>query len=168
MTQSLICGAVHRFGDHVDTDQIISGRHLGTTEPAALAPHCMAAADPGFAVRVRPGDVLLAGENFGCGSSREHAPIALLGCGIAAVVASSFARIFFRSALNIGLPVVTCPGAAAASGDDAELDLSTGQVRIGAAILQAEPLPAEVLAILAAGGLVPFMRARLRAEGYAA
>jgi len=164
MIPALIRGAVHRFGDHVDTDQIIAGRHLGTTDPELLTPHCMAAADPGFAARVRPGDIVLAGENFGCGSSREHAPIALLGCGVAAVVASSFARIFFRSAINIGLPVVTCPGAVDAQGGTAELDLFAGLVRIGGATLQAEALPAEVLAILAAGGLVPFMRARLQGQ----
>ena len=159
-------GRVFRFGDHVDTDVIIGSTHIGRSEPEYLAAHCFAVTRPDFAASVRPGDVVVAGENFGCGSSREHAPIAIKGAGVAAVVAGSFARIFYRSAINIGLPVIVCPeaAAAAAEGDAAAVDLVAGEVRIGGRAYAFAPFPEEVRGLLACGGLVAFMRARLERE----
>src|SRR5437867_3107625 len=107
---AVIEGAAHVYGDNVDTDVIIPARYLTGSDAFELAKHCMEDLDPTFAGRVRPGEVVVAGRNFGCGSSREHAPIAIRGAGVACVVAESFARIFFRNAINVGLPVVECPG----------------------------------------------------------
>ncbi len=150
----------HRFGDHVDTDQIIPAAHLVTTDQEELGRHCMSGSDPGFAARVNVGDVLIAGRNFGCGSSREHAPIALLGCGVRAIVAVSFARIFFRNAINLGLAVLECPEAAAEIQDGAEvaIDEEAGTIEdLGSGRrYQAAPLPAIALEIRAAGGLMPW------------
>jgi 3-isopropylmalate dehydratase small subunit len=154
-----------RFGDNVDTDVIIPARYLTTTDPAELAAHAMEGVDPEFASKVSPGDVVVAGDNFGCGSSREHAATALSGAGVAAVVAPSFARIFFRNAINTGLPVLVSRDAAAAIEDGHEVtaDITAGvitDVTTGRAF-QAEPLPEAVREIVAAGGLVPWVRARL-------
>ena len=112
-------GTVIRYGDNVDTDVIIPARYLNTGDPAALAAHCMEDLDPGFVQRVKKGDILVAGQNFGCGSSREHAPLAIQASGISAVIAASFARIFYRNAINIGLAIVECPEAAAAIAEPA-------------------------------------------------
>lgn len=155
------------LGDNVDTDLIIPARHLAATSREELGRHCFEDLDPEFAAHHRPGDIVVAGRNFGCGSSREHAPLALLGAGVAAVVAASYARIFFRNAINVGLPILICSAAAAAvrPGDELELDLAAGTVRdqTSGASWRAEPLPPFVLDIIAAGGLVEYTRRRLLA-----
>ena len=151
-------GSVIRYGDNVDTDVIIPARYLNTGDPAELAAHCMEDLDPAFAGRVRPGDVIVAGQNFGCGSSREHAPIAIQASGVSLVIAKSFARIFYRNAINIGLAIVECPAAAEAlsEGDRVEADLDRGIIRdltTGQAF-QTEPFPPFIQQIISAGGLV--------------
>jgi 3-isopropylmalate dehydratase small subunit len=151
----------------VDTDVIIPARYLLTSDPAILGKHALEDLDPGFAGAVRPGDVVVAGANFGCGSSREHAPVALQGAGVAAVVAASFARIFFRNAINTGLAVATCPEAVAATdqGDELHVDVAGATVfNVTKGLrFEAEPLPPFVLEIVAAGGLTPWVRSRLGA-----
>ncbi|MFC7554443.1 3-isopropylmalate dehydratase small subunit [Pseudoroseomonas wenyumeiae] len=158
-------GRVHRFGDEVNTDVILPGRYLALRKPEELGRHCMEGLDPDFIRRVQPGDILAVGRNFGCGSSREHAVIALKAAGVAAIVAQSAARIFFRNAVNLGLPVILCPEAAAAlrEGEEARIDLGTMAVTQGGESWQAAPLGDEVNAILAAGGLVQRVRAALAA-----
>jgi 3-isopropylmalate/(R)-2-methylmalate dehydratase small subunit len=158
-------GRVHRFGDEVNTDVILPGRYLALRKPEELGRHCMEGLDPDFVNRVKPGDILAVGRNFGCGSSREHAVIALKAAGVAAIVAHSAARIFFRNAVNLGLPVLLCPEGAAAlqDGGEARIDLDSMTVAQGPASWQALPLGDEVRAILAAGGLVPRVRAALAA-----
>lgn len=155
-------GKVHVFGNDVNTDEIIPARYLNRIEPAFLAAHCMEDADPEFVKKARPGDLIVAGRNFGCGSSREHAPIAIKAAGIACVVAESFARIFFRNAINTGLPIVTCPEAAgdAHPGDEMEVDLAAGTLRnrtTGRAFTF-PPFTREIQEIIAAGGLMPFVK----------
>jgi 3-isopropylmalate/(R)-2-methylmalate dehydratase small subunit len=157
-------GAAHVVGDNVDTDVIIPGRYCNLTDPKDLAPHCLEDLDPALAKRIRPGDLLVGGENFGCGSSREVAPITLKAAGLAAVVAKSFARIFFRNAINIGLPIFECAAAAeeARPGDVLEIDGETGTIRnptLGRDY-RAEALPPEVRAIVEAGGLIEYVRRR--------
>ena len=158
-------GKVHVFGDNVNTDEIIPARYLNSIDPAFLAKHCMEDADPEFAAKVRPGDIIVAGENFGCGSSREHAPIAIKAAGVACVVARSFARIFFRNAINIGLPIVTCPEAVAdaAAGHELEIDLAMGRLAnlTTGRTFTFSPFTAEIQAIIAAGGLMPFVKTQL-------
>ena len=159
-------GQPHRVGDHVNTDVIIPGRYLTLRDPAQLGPHCLEGLDPTFAARVNPGDILVAGRNFGSGSSREHAILALQGAGIAAVIASSVARIFFRNAINLALPVMVCPEAAEALRDDlpVEVDPVSGRITQGNHTWHATPLAGEVAAILAAGGLVPHLRNTMGSE----
>jgi len=161
-------GKVHVFGDDVNTDEIVPARYLNTTEPAELARHCMEDADPEFAGKVRPGDILVAGENFGCGSSREHAPIAIKAAGVACVVAKSFARIFFRNAINIGLAIVPCPEAAsdASAGDEMEIDLAAGRLknRTTGHAFAFPPFTEEIQAIIRAGGLMPFVKAQMKSR----
>ena len=153
---------VWRLGDHVNTDQIIPGRYNVTTDRVHLARHCLCEHRPDFATGVAGGDVLVAGRNFGCGSSREHAAVALKGTGLAAVVAISFARIFYRNAINIGLPVLIAPEAAAAlqDGDEVRVDIASGAVHDLARqrTFQAEPLPEFVQRIVEAGGIIPLVR----------
>ena len=160
-----IHGRAHRYGDHINTDVIIPARYLNSSDVAELAAHCMEDIDPEFVHRVRPGDVMVAGENFGCGSSREHAPLAIKGAGVSAVIASSFARIFFRNAINTGLPVLVSPEASAEvqGGDEVEVDLASGRICnvTRGREYQAEPFPGFLRAIIAAGGLVAFARERL-------
>ncbi len=120
-------GQVIRYGDNVDTDVIIPARYLNTTDHQELAAHCMEDLDPSFVARVKPGDIIVAGENFGCGSSREHAPLAIKSSGIACVVAKSFARIFYRNAINIGLSIVECD-ADADDGDQLTVDFEQGRI----------------------------------------
>ena len=158
-------GRVHRFGDEVNTDVILPGRYLALRRPEDLRAHCMEGLDPGFVGRVQPGDILAVGRNFGCGSSREHAVVALRAAGVGAIVAVSAARIFYRNAVNLGLPVLICPEAALAlrEGEPAGIDLATATVRQGGTEWLAEPLGEEVRAILAAGGLVQRVRAALAA-----
>ena len=161
----VVQGRVHRFGDEVNTDVILPGRYLALRKPEDLGRHCMEGLDPDFIKRVRRGDILAVGRNFGCGSSREHAVIALKAAGVAAIVAQSAARIFFRNAVNLGLPVVLCPDAAAAlrEGEEAAVDLDRMAVTQGSGSWRAAPLGDEVRAILAAGGLVPRVRQALAA-----
>src|SRR3970040_2524072 len=123
---------VWKFGSDIDTDRIIPARYLNTSDPAELAKHCMEDEDPSFASRVRPGDVIVAEKNFGCGSSREHAPIAIKASGVSCVIAKSFARIFYRNSFNMGLPILECPDAVAATqeGDEVEVDLDSGEIKI--------------------------------------
>ncbi|MEE8593386.1 MAG: 3-isopropylmalate dehydratase small subunit [Candidatus Bipolaricaulota bacterium] len=160
-------GRAWTFGDHVDTDVIIPARYLTTSDPHELAKHCMEDIEPSFAGSVRAGDIVVAGENFGCGSSREHAPLALQGAGIACVIAASFARIFYRNAFNIGLPIVVCPAAAATaeSGHLFEVDIETGLVmnRTLGLSYEAETYPSFILGLIKAGGLTPFTKKRLAA-----
>ncbi len=155
-------GRAHVYGDHIDTDRIIPGKYTKTLEHADLARHVLEDLDPGFAGRVQHGDILVAGENFGCGSSREQAPVALKTAGIVAVVAQSFARIFYRNAINIGLPVIEIEPHAIEPGAVLEVDLVAGRVVDAAAgrTYEAEPLPPVMLDILQAGGLVPYLQAR--------
>lgn len=155
-------GNVWKFGSDVNTDEIIPARYLNSSDPAELARHCMEDADPEFMNKMAAGDVIVAEDNFGCGSSREHAPIAIKVAGISCVVANSFARIFFRNAINIGLPIIECPDAVAATdaGDELELDLSAGVVRNLTKNLQWQvpPFPEEMQKIIAAGGLMNYVR----------
>lgn len=124
-------GKVWKFGDNINTDLIIPARYMTAYEAAELGKHCMEDADPGFSKKVKPGDIMVAGENFGCGSSREHAVIALKGAGVSAIIAKSFARIFFRNAINTGLPIIESPEAASAirEGDEIVVDLTAGEVK---------------------------------------
>ncbi|MEM2282924.1 MAG: 3-isopropylmalate dehydratase small subunit [Candidatus Hadarchaeales archaeon] len=151
------------FGDNVSTDDIIAGKYLTSTDPVYLASHVMENLDPEFARRVGRGDVILAGKNFGCGSSREHAPLALKAAGISAVVARSFARIFFRNSINLGLPPLTCETTEGfQGGDEVRLDLESftlHNLRSGA-VLKLSPLPPFILQILRAGGMVEYLRRR--------
>ncbi|MEW5945939.1 MAG: 3-isopropylmalate dehydratase small subunit [bacterium] len=165
MGDETIRGRVWKFGDHVDTDLIIPATYLDTTDPERLGRHAMEGADPQFAANVRRGDVIVAGANFGCGSSREHAPLALSGAGVACVAAESFARIFFRNAINLGLPVFEAPGihGAASQGDVLEIDPARREIRnvtTGAAV-PFSPYPGFIQSIIAAGGLIPLVRLRL-------
>jgi 3-isopropylmalate/(R)-2-methylmalate dehydratase small subunit len=159
-------GRAFRYGSNIDTDVIIPARYLTTTDAGELGKHALEDLDPTFVERVSPGDVLVVGSNFGCGSSREHAAIALKAAGVAAVVGESFSRIFFRNAINTGLPVATCPEAVAATedGDEVEVDLASGSVRnvTRGRDFQAEALPPFVLEIASVGGLVPWVKERLR------
>jgi len=164
---SVLKGRAHRYGDNVNTDEIIPARYLNTSDVAELAAHCLEDIDAAFVAKVRPGDIIVGGENFGCGSSREHAPLAIKGAGVAAVIAGSFARIFFRNAINIGLPVLVAPEAAAAaeSGDELEVDLTAGTITnvTKGRTYQAAPFPAFLQELIAAGGLIPHVRKRLGA-----
>lgn len=157
----LFTGFVHRLGDDVDTDAILAGRYLAMRDPAQLAAHCLEALDPDFRSRVRPGDILVAGRNLGQGSSREHAVIALKAAGIRAIVAVTAARIFFRNAINLALPVLLCPQAASAlrAGARATVSLDGPTISQDGETWTAAPLGTEVRAILAAGGLIPRTRA---------
>lgn len=148
------------YGDNIDTDRIIPGKHTKTLDMSQLAAHVLEDLDPTFHKRVRSGDILVAGENFGCGSSREQAPIALKAAGVRVVVASSFARIFFRNAINIGLPLLEIGEHAILDGAQLEVDLEAGIVRDVSAekIYKAQPLPAVMFTILKAGGLVNYLK----------
>jgi len=165
----MIRGKAWKFGDHIDTDVIIPARYLNTSDPGELARHCMEDADPEFASKVHPGDIIVAGENFGCGSSREHAPIAIKAAGVACVVAKSFARIFYRNAFNTGLPIVECPEGVEAiqEGDEVEVDLERGVVRD---ITKGEeypfaPIPSFIQELLGKGGLLEYVKERMKAGG---
>lgn len=161
----MIRGRVHKVGDNVDTDAIIAVRWAGLTDPQELGKHCMETVDQGFAQRVRPGDILVAGKNFGCGSSREIAPWSIKGAGIACIVAESFARIFFRNAINISLPLIQCAEAAQAAheGDILEIDPASGEIRneTQGTFFQASPYPKFIQELIQAGGLVEYIRERL-------
>ena len=161
----MIGGRVWKFGDHINTDLIIPGRCLDDYSAENLAAHVMEDADPQFAKQVRKGDIIVAGRNFGCGSSREQAPLALKYAGVGAVVAGSFARIFFRNAINVGLPMVICPQAykGVKAGDEVRIDLQLGTIEILGSDQRVtfDPMPDFLMSILQSGGLVPFTRERL-------
>ncbi|WP_298070916.1 3-isopropylmalate dehydratase small subunit [uncultured Faecalibaculum sp.] len=155
-------GTIFRFQDNVDTDVIIPARYLNTPDAKELAKHCMEDINPEFVNQAKPGDIIVAGWNFGCGSSREHAPLAIKTVGIAAVIAKSFARIFYRNAINIGLPILECEAAAEAigNGDVVEVNFDEGTITnvTKGETYQAEPFPAFIQEIIAAGGLLPSLR----------
>ncbi len=162
-------GKVHKFGDDVNTDEIIPARYLNTSDPAELAAHCMEDADPEFLKKLQPGDIIVGGKNFGCGSSREHAPVAIKTSGISCVIAKSFARIFFRNAINIGLPILLCEEAAsdAEAGDEMEVDLEAGTIRnlTRDKAYSVPPFPDEMRRIIDAGGLMAFVKKTLPRKG---
>ena len=158
-------GRAHRYGDNVNTDVIIPARYLMTSDVAELAAHCMEDLDPQFLRKVRPGDVIVGGENFGCGSSREHAPLAIRGAGVSCVIAASFARIFFRNCINVGLPALMCPPAVAEVGDGDALviELESGRIENATrgGVYHAEPFPDFLRQVIAAGGLRAYTTQRL-------
>ncbi len=155
-------GKAWKFGENLNTDEIIPGRYNITIDPLELAKNVFCEIKPDYAKNVKPGDVVVGGQNFGCGSSREHAPIAIKGSQAVCVIAPSFARIFFRNAINIGLPILECPEASADidEGDDIQVDLVSGRISnlTKDHIYQAQPLPAFVMKIAEAGGIVNFLK----------
>ena len=157
-------GHVFKYPDNVDTDVIIPARYLNTQDAKELASHCMEDIDKSFVSKVQPGDVMVGGWNFGCGSSREHAPLCIKTSGISVVIAKSFARIFYRNSINIGLPILECPAAAdaIAAGDTVSVDFDTGVItdETTGATFQAEPFPPFIQEIIAAGGLMNSIKAK--------
>ena len=163
----ILTGKVHKYGSNVDTDVIIPARYLNTTDPAELASHCMEDIDADFAKKVKPGDIIVADENFGCGSSREHAPIAIKASGVSCVIAKTFARIFYRNAINIGLPILQCPEAVDAieAGNEVRVDTATGRITnlTTGAEFQGMPFPEFMQQLIEAGGLINYARAKIEA-----
>ncbi|MFZ5969594.1 MAG: 3-isopropylmalate dehydratase small subunit [Bacillota bacterium] len=161
----MLAGKVIKYGNNVDTDVIIPARYLNTSDPKELASHCMEDLDKDFANKVQPGDIMVAGKNFGCGSSREHAPIAIKVAGISCIVAETFARIFYRNAINIGLPIMECPEAAKdiQDGDQVSIDVNTGVItnKTKNKTYQAAPFPEFMQEIMKADGLVNYVRERV-------
>jgi 3-isopropylmalate/(R)-2-methylmalate dehydratase small subunit len=161
----MLKGKVHKYGADVNTDVIIPARYLNVSEPAELARHCMEDIDRDFLDRVGPGDIIMATTNFGCGSSREHAPLAIKAAGISCVVAKSFARIFFRNAINIGLPLLECGEAVdnTEAGDILEVDLSAGKIKnlTNGKTFTAKPYPDFMAELISAGGLIEYTKQRL-------
>ena len=159
-----VCGTVFKYGNDVDTDVIIPARYLNTSSETELAAHCMEDIDKEFVKKVKPGDIIVAGDNFGCGSSREHAPIAIKASGVSLVIANSFARIFYRNSINIGLPILECPEAVAAiaAGDTVSCDLAKGEIvdETTGKTFRAEPFPAFIQNIIDKGGLIKSIAAR--------
>ena len=157
-------GTVFKYGDNIDTDVIIPARYLNTQNARELADHCMEDIDKTFITRVQDGDIMVGGENFGCGSSREHAPLAIKTAGIACVIAASFARIFYRNAINIGLPILECPAASAAirEGDTVSVNFDTGVItdETTGETFQAEPFPPFIQKIIRSGGLMASIQAQ--------
>lgn len=151
-------GKVYKYGDNVDTDVIIPARYLNSYDPKDLAAHCMEDIDPNFSKTVQPGDIIVGGKNFGCGSSREHAPLAIKSCGVSCVIASSFARIFYRNSINIGLPILECDEAAKdiKEGDTVSVNFDTGVItnETTGKTYQAEPFPEFIQNIIKKGGLI--------------
>ncbi len=163
---NMLKGKVHKYGANVNTDAIIPARYLNVSEPAELAKHAMEDIDIDFVKRVKPGDIIMATTNFGCGSSREHAPLAIKASGISCVIAKSFARIFFRNAINIGLPVLECAQAVenTEDGDILEVDLASGKIKNlnSGREFTAEPYPEFMAGIISAGGLIEYTKKRLQ------
>jgi len=161
----MLTGKVHKYGADVNTDLIIPARYLNVSEPAELAKHCMEDLDADFLKRVKPGDIIMAETNFGCGSSREHAPIAIKAAGISCVIARSFARIFFRNSINIGLPLLESDEAVdnTKNGDTLEIDLATGAIRnlTNGKTFKAKPYPDFMSELITAGGLIEYIKKRL-------
>lgn len=154
-------GTVFRYGDNVDTDVIIPARYLNSSDPAELATHCMEDIDKDFIRKVQPGDIIVADKNFGCGSSREHAPIAIKAAGVSCVIAETFARIFYRNAINIGLPIIECPEASKGieAGDEVEVDFDSGIItnKTRGTQFKGQAFPPFMQKIIAAGGLVNYI-----------
>lgn len=154
-------GSVFKYGDNVDTDVIIPARYLNSSDPAELALHCMEDIDKEFIHQVKKGDIIVANKNFGCGSSREHAPIAIKAAGVSCVIAETFARIFYRNAINIGLPIIECPEAAAAieEGDEVEIDFDSGVITdvTKQASYQGQAFPPFMQKIIEAEGLINYI-----------
>jgi len=162
-----IKGRIWKYGDAVNTDVIFPGKYTYTiSDPAEAAQHALEDLDPNFVRQVQPDDIIVAGSNWGCGSSREQAVTCLKACGIGAIVAKSFARIYYRNCLNSALPAIVCPEVSdlVTSGSEMEIDLAQGQIRTGGLEFRFPPLPDTVMSIFRAGGLVPFTRERLAAE----
>ena len=161
-------GTVHKYGDHVDTDVIIPARYLASQNHQELASHCMEDIDKTFVTKVKDGDIMVAGVNFGCGSSREHAPIAINASGISCVIAANFARIFYRNAINIGLAILECPAASAGidDGDEVSVDFDTGVITnvTKGETYQAEPFPPFIKDMIAKGGLMASLKAKEAAQ----
>lgn len=161
-------GTAHRYGRDIDTDVIIPARYLTTSDPAELAKHCLEDLDTSFIERVQPGDIIVADENFGCGSSREHAPVAIKASGISCVIAANFARIFYRNAINIGLAILECPAASAEieNGDEVTVDFDTGVITdvTKGTTYQAEPFPPFIKDMIARGGLMASLKAKEAAK----
>lgn len=161
-------GTVHRYGRDIDTDVIIPARYLNTSDPAELAKHCLEDLDTEFVNNVQPGDIIVADENFGCGSSREHAPVAIKASGISCVIAANFARIFYRNAINIGLAILECPAASAEieNGDEVTVDFDTGVITdvTKGTTYQAEPFPPFIKDMIARGGLMASLKAKEAAK----
>lgn len=157
-------GKVFKYGDNVDTDVIIPARYLNSSDPKELATHCMEDIDKDFVNNVKEGDIMVANKNFGCGSSREHAPISIKASGISCVIAETFARIFYRNAINIGLPIIECPEAAKAieAGDEVEIDFDSGKIydRTKGTEFQGQPFPEFMQKLIAAGGLVKYTNSK--------
>lgn len=165
--KTVITGKVHAFGNNIDTDQIYPGRFVELTDVKDIIPHTLQGADPTFAKACQPGDIVVGGTNFGCGSSREHAAICLKEIGVGAVIAESFARIFFRNGINLGLPLVVCPGISQLhlDGKTITLDLEKGNITAdGGVVATVEPFTPYVLSILQAGGIKYLIRAELKTE----
>ncbi len=158
-----IKGRVWKLGDNIDTDVIIPGKYLRTLDHSIWVEHLLEGLDPGFSKKIKEGDLIVAGENFGCGSSREQAPIAIKDAGIKCVIADSFARIFFRNSINIGLPVIECKGITkiVEEGDVIEADIEKGIVKTGKNELKAERLPEFMLDILRSGGLIAYRKKKI-------
>lgn len=156
-------GYVHKFGDNVDTDVIIPARYLNTANAQELAAHCMEDIDADFVKKVKPGDIMVGGANFGCGSSREHAPLAIKTAGVSCVIAASFARIFYRNSINIGLPILECPAASAAleAGQKVSVDFNSGLItnETTGETYAAQPFPPFIQEIISAGGLMNSIQA---------
>ena len=156
-----VCGKVFKFGDNVDTDVIIPARYLNSSDPKELAQHCMEDIDADFVKKVSPGDLIVATKNFGCGSSREHAPLAIKAAGVSCVIAETFARIFYRNAINIGLPIIECPEAARdiADGDEVEVDFDSGKImnKTKGTTYQGQAFPPFMQKIIDCGGLVNYI-----------
>ena len=161
----MLKGKVFKYGADVNTDVIIPARYLNVSDAAELAKHCMEDIDPDFVTKVRPWDIIMATTNFGCGSSREHAPLCIKAAGVSCVIAKSFARIFFRNAINIGLPLLECPEAVdnTESGDALEVDLSTGTIKnlTRRATYTAKPYPEFMSELISAGGLIEYTKKRI-------
>jgi len=161
----MLKGKVHKYGADVNTDAIIQARYLNVSEPAELAEHCMEDIDKDFINRVEPGDIIMATTNFGCGSSREHATLAIKAAGISCIIAKIFARIFFRNAINIGLPLLECDAAVdnTGAGDILEVDLSRGRIKnlTGGKEFTAKPYPDFMAELISAGGLIEYTKERL-------
>ena len=160
----IIKGRIWKFGDNIDTDIIIPAQYLAHTDPATLGSHCMEPLVPGFSKKVKPGDIIVSGNNFGCGSSREHAPIAISALGIPLVIAKTFARIFYRNAFNKGLALLeTDIVDYVKEGDEIEADLTSGIIKCGALERQAKPIPPFMVELIHTGGLIEYLKKQLEA-----